>query len=280
VALGKTQKSAHWGQRLRSVSWFQFITVIAAIFVLIQMVRLLWTLLVPVTPVGNWQATYPSNISAIQRKELFKGFDPFFRTAESSASTGNITALALVLFGIRSNEASGGGSAIIADAKGIQHSYATGDEIMPGVTLHAVAFDHVVISNNGVLEQIYMDQSVPATNVTPPEPSPVNKPAPFDGTPNQVQSGAAIPVSALNERVSTQPRLEGGKVTGIVISSKGDKDKFRSLGFNDGDIITSINGKPIGSAADLFAQIKPGAKLAIGIERGGQDVPLALSLEP
>jgi general secretion pathway protein C len=281
VALQLKQKRAQWGKRFRALSLFHVLAAIAALFLIIQLVRLLWAMILPVTPLGDWRATSPNIIPVIERKELFKGFDPFFRTSESSATTGNITALALVLFGIRSNEASGGGSAIIADANGVQQSYATGDEIMPGVLLHAVAFDHVVISNNGVLEQIYMDQSIPATNVTPAEPiTSVSNSAPVAETPNPARPAMAFPVSVLNEQVQAKPRLESGNVTGIVVSSKSDKETFRSLGFYDGDIITSINGKAIGSPEELFAQIKPGAQLTFGIERGGQEVPLALNLEP
>ena len=86
------------------------------------------------------------------RGALFSSFDPFFRvTAPQAEGSEVITSLTLTLYGIRSNEASGGGSAIIGDADGVQQSLIVGQEIMPGVTLHAVAFDHVVISNNGAL---------------------------------------------------------------------------------------------------------------------------------
>ena len=63
---------------------------------------------------------------------------------------------------MREDRATGRGSAIIALPDGTQSSYGVGEEIMPGVTLTAVAADGVTISRNGVMEQLFLDQSQPA----------------------------------------------------------------------------------------------------------------------
>lgn len=140
----------------------------------LQCARLFWTLLTPVGPVGEWRVATAIQPAPTASAELLGSFDPFFRTT-GDAGPAVVTSLDLKLFGIRQDHASGRGSAIIGTADGQQKSFVVGDEIMPGVTLQGVDFDYVTISRNGVAEQIYMDQSAPATSVSPP---PVSSPAP------------------------------------------------------------------------------------------------------
>ena len=47
-------------------------------------------------------------------------------------------------------------------------------------------------------------------------------------------------------------------------------------GLRPGDVIRSVNGRPVGAAADIAAQITPGARLSLEIERGSAVVPVPL----
>lgn len=119
-----------------------------------QCARLVWAVLTPVSPLGDWRrddgivAPFPA---------IFATFDPFFRL--QSGGPAIVTGLDLKLFGVRENRASGRGSAIIGLPDGRQTSYAVGDEILPGVTLSSVAFDNVTIKRGGSDEQLFLDQS-------------------------------------------------------------------------------------------------------------------------
>ena len=56
---------------------------------------------------------------------------------------------------------------------------------------------------------------------------------------------------------------------------------FKAAGFRDGDIITSVNGKPVTSTADiesLKSQIAPGARISVNVERGANTVPISINL--
>ncbi|QJB70380.1 type II secretion system protein N [Parasphingorhabdus halotolerans] len=153
-------------QSLRRIGWARIASGIIVILLVIQLIRLVWAVLVPLGPVGDWQANEVQVLSPQSRLALFTSFDPFFRSAP--AQSGNVvTSLQLTLFGIRMNEGSGLGSAILAGPDGVQESYAVGDEIVAGAKLHNVQFDHVVIDRGGALESLYMDQSVPAETVNP-----------------------------------------------------------------------------------------------------------------
>ncbi len=256
---------------LRRVTPADAIVAVALIFATIQAARMFWAVMTPIAPIGDWRPSPVNVVPASERGALFGGFDPFFRTAQTMSDSDVVTSLPLTLFGIRTNEASGGGSAIIAGADGVQNSWSVGETIMPGATLHAVAFDHVVISNNGVLEKLYIDQSVPAENVTPdtlaPTPELTSEPT------------AKLNAQTLQQSIGLNPRNEGGKVTGLVVSAKDDGTMLSAAGLQKGDVITSVNGRPVSAAAELASQLRPGARLTLEIERGAQKLPVALILE-
>lgn len=235
----------------------------------IQTARLFWTVVTPVGPLGNWRATPVNIVPQSARIALFSGFDPFFRN-DAAAATSNVTSLNLVLFGIRANESSGGGSAIIAGEDGVQNSYAVGEEVAPGVILDAVAFDHVILSRGGVKESLYLDQSVPAETIDPAATG-----APSAAPANDV----SLNPETLQKSIGFAPRNEGGRVTGMVLQPRDDGTVLRIAGFQAGDIVTTVNGRPVTSAGDIAAQFRPGARISVEVERGGSKVPIVLNLE-
>lgn len=237
----------------------------------VQAARLFWVSVTPVGPTAQWRAPAVNLVPPAARLALFRGFDPFYRSEASAATTQNVTSLSLVLFGVRANESSGGGSAIIAGEDGVQNSYAVGEEVAPGVTLASVAFDHVVLSRGGVKESLYLDQSVPAETVGPA------------GAPSQAASAPSadggLNAEALQKAIGFAPRNEGGRVTGLVLQARDDGTMLRLAGFLAGDVVVGVNGRPISSAADIAAQLRPGARISFEVERGGSKVPIALNLE-
>lgn len=246
---------------------------IALIVVLlaIQVTRLFWVVVIPVGPLAGWRAPSVNLVSPSSRVALFRAFDPFYLTDTSATPTQNVTSLSLVLFGVRANESSGGGSAILAGEDGIQNSFAVGEEVAPGVTLDSVAFDHVILSRGGVKESLYLDQSVPAETVGPSG----------DASKSAVASSATGGLNAqtLQKAIGFAPRNEGGRVTGLVLKAQDDGTMLKLAGFQAGDIVVAVNGRPVSSATDVIAQFRPGARISVEIERGGSKVPIALNLE-
>jgi general secretion pathway protein C len=235
--------------------------------------NLFWVIFGPVGSIGGWKARTATSLSATARTALFSAFDPFSRISSLNSDQVTVTSLSLTLFGTRVNENSGSGSAILSGADGVQQSYATGEEVMPGVQLSYVANDHVVLLRNGVKESLFLDQSVPAATVAP------------DATlaaPTTAVSGAGevrLNAITLRDSVDVQPRNEGGRVTGLILSAKDDGAMLRNAGLMPGDILVTINGRAVGSASDIAAQLRPGAKLTLEVERGSQKIPVGLNLE-
>jgi general secretion pathway protein C len=241
---------------------------------------LLWMIVTPVSPLGPWKPAGVRVMSPAARSALFAGFDPFNRTAVqvAAAGPGTVTGLALTLFGVRVTAATGGGTAIIAGADGIQQVYRVGTEVMPGVTLSGVHFDHVELAHNGANELLYLDQSKPApsaaTALEQTPAGPVGQTAPV--------APAAPPLSAeaLREGIAFIPRSEGGRITGLAVGSSGDGAAFRAAGFQPGDVIVGVGGRPVSTAADgasLNAQLRSGQPVAVTVRRNGQQLPLAIA---
>lgn len=236
-----------------------------------QCARLVWAAVTPLGALGDWRPA-PGPDAAAGRAILAGGFDPFFRTGDAGSAPGVVTGLQLKLFGVRVDEASGRGSAIVAGPDGVQASYAVGDELMPGVTLKQVGFDYIVIARGGADERLFLDQSTAA---------PVATPAAGDGDLLAPAGPAAsLTVADLRAGIAAAPRLVDGRVTGIVVRP-GRPDLFARTGFRAGDVIAAIGGKPVQSLDDLqraAATLEGGGTLSLGVERGAQIVPLTLSL--
>lgn len=259
------------GVRLRRFDAARWVEFTLCAILAVQVARLFWVLITPVGLFGIWNARVPAVPGAAERMALLSTFDPFFRSAQPSGG-GNVTSLALKLFGTRLNEGAGGGSAIIAGADGVQASYAVGDEIMPGVILKGVAFDHVVIDRGGAQESLFIDQSGAV---------PDSAPVPGGVPSTTAAAGSAINAASVQSDIAFAPRVQGNRMTGISVGPKGSGGAFAAGGFQNGDVITAINGTPVASASDmqsLQSMIAPGARLSLQVERGGGNVTLALNL--
>jgi general secretion pathway protein C len=235
-----------------------------------QTARLLWTVATPVDPLGDWRPAVP--VVAGIPADALASFDPFFRL-QGAAAPATVTSLQLTLFGTRIDEAQGGGSAIIAGPDGVQNSIAVGQEVAPGVVLKAVAFDHVTLDRGGALEDLFLDQSQPVQPVTPGAPPTLPGVLPVAG----------VPVSQIRQEIGFIPRIDAGRVSGLVVRSQGTGALFRQAGLRDGDVVTSIGGRPVAGADDLdriAADFRGGGNVPLLVERGNQRLTLALTVAP
>ena len=262
------------GGRLRPIDWLSVVEKLLLGLLALQCARLLWAVLTPVGSFGPWEGRQAHFLPVAERQALFSSFDPFYRGGLQQSGGGVVTSLALTVYGIRLNEGSGLGSAIVAGPDGVQNSFAVGDEIMPGVVLKAVAFDHITIDRGGAEEQLFLDQSQPAPTAAPDGGAPAGLPlSPIAGMDNP---GADM----VKRDVGFTPRMQNGRVTGLILSARGPG--FQQAGFQPGDIVTQVDGQPIGSMSDLQAlqgKIVPGARISLTVERGASPATINLTLQ-
>jgi general secretion pathway protein C len=239
----------------------------------IQLARLLWVLVVPVGPFGDWKPAQARALPQQVQAALLSSFDPFQRNTPAAAAAAPAASTSeLQLFGVRQEGSAGGGSAIIAAADGEQKSFAVGEEVAPGVRLAAVAFDHVLLDRGGTRERLAFPGDAPAETASAPAvPSAAAAPP----------AGAPLNAGAVRQAVAFGPRTTSGRVTGILVNPGRNPALFQSAGFRTGDVIVAVNGARISSAVDvaqLQNALSPGARLALTVERGAATVPISLNI--
>lgn len=101
----------------------------------------------------------PFSAPPMADRALLARFDPFFPVRAGSGEGLPVTALPFSLHGVRADSATGRGSAIIASGDGQQLVYSVGDNVADGVTLAAIAGDHVVLDRGGTREALWLDSS-------------------------------------------------------------------------------------------------------------------------
>jgi general secretion pathway protein C len=257
---------------LRRLTVYSATELLLLVLIAVQAARLIWTLTTPVGPVGDWKAAS----GQLPRADgaALAAFDPFFRLSAGGPVV--VTSLNLKLTGVREDRATGRGAAIIQLPDGRQLSFAVGEEIMPGVTLTAVGFDNVTISRGGSQEQIFLDQSQPATIATgDPNSTTVVPPGtqPQVVTPQGPQTGPAAASGAIN----FAPRMAGGVVNGVTVTPGNDGGRaFAAAGFQAGDVIVAVNGQRISSLEQVRGAMALGGVISVMVERGGRGVPLTV----
>ena len=259
--------------------WFWLAAAILAGLLIWQLVRLVFLLLSPIVPVGGWQPRQAVIAPLEEREAILSRYNPFtgqtLAAAGQSEGPARVTALDLVLYGTRMNAVTESGSAIIAGADGVQTNFLIGDEVVPGVTLVAVAFDNVTLERGGVRESLFIDQSDDAEIVGGDEQF-----APDNGAEDGGED-FEVNVDSLSDGLSFQPRNEGNKVTGLTIGAQSNDLALDWLGFQPGDIVVQYDNIDVSSAADadsFLQKMQPGARFSVSVERGASIVPIAIIL--
>lgn len=262
-------------RRLPRASLLSVTEIVLLALLAVQGARLVWAVVTPIGPLGDWRPSTGPDL-ARSRAALMSGFDPFFRTGQGQGPA-VVTSLSLKLFGVRVDEATGRGSAIIAGPDNVQTSWSVGEAIQPGVTLKAVGIDSVVISRGGADETLYLDQSGAAPIAAAPAP-PANNTGLLSAPANQTSAPGAVGLTDL-QQLQLAPRQSGGRTTGVV--PRGDASLLARLGLRPGDIIVQVAGRAITGPEDLqqaAAALRRGGNLSIAVERGAQVVPIAISI--
>lgn len=121
-------------------------------------------------------------------------FDPFARGAPAApADTLPVTALPLILKGVRPDPVSGRGVAILAGPDGVQALHEVGATVLDGVTLTAVRGDHVILERAGTAETLWLDEAAGPAPALFSAPAPAGLPAADAIPPGSAAAGPPPP---------------------------------------------------------------------------------------
>jgi type II secretion system protein C len=186
---------------------------------------------------------------------------------EAGAPVERVTSLNMKLQGVFA--ALGGLPAMaILNADGQDLAVATGNEIVAGVVLDAVAPDHVVLLNHGVRERLDLD--------------PVGRPLTLaDG--DIPLSRQEINQALANPRtLGVQAKAGADGQPGLVLTSVDGNGLAARLGLQSGDTLHTVNGSPVATVEDL-AQLLPGTadeqRVTLVGERQGKPLTLSFKLQ-
>lgn len=229
-----------------------------AVLLAVQAARIVWAAISPLGPLGSPAPAVAAPVGV--DLAVLARFDPFHRGAPDVLGAAPPEAAnGLRLYGVRANGASG--SAIIAAADGKQAAFALGDTVSPGVTLQAVASDHVVLASGGRRTSLFFPRPTPAAAAGPYAPPPSASPV------QAAPAAASLPPFL-------QPRVEDGRVNGLsVLPGAPGGEMMRDAGIQPGDVLLSVNGTSLSTpekAAELGSQLAHADGAVVQYERGGQ----------
>ena len=160
-------------------------------------------------------------------------------------------------------------TAVIQTPDGRQRSYATGQEILPGVVFRDARANQAILSRDGLTETLTLREDQPNAS----------RPRPRTGVDLPQSAAALTPAQAL-AAISAAVSLRTDESGALALYPGGAPQGFTRAGFAPGDVVVAVNGTPAPADAErvleLIADMPPGRPVTITVERGGLplDVPL------
>lgn len=212
------------------------------------------------------------------------------------ASTGPSTT-SLILRGTLADADPKAGIAVIADAGKGERSWRVGEEVSPGVRLARVYADRVVVTREGNEETLQLprdSERAPAT----PRGVPARGASTGSGAASTAASTAVQNVRAsktvqeqierlrsnpteLVKRVQVVPVLADGHLAGVRVSTGTDVALLNQLGFEQGDIVTAVNGTPVDSVErgqQIMSTLGNATSARVTVLRAGKPTEITVGL--
>lgn len=222
-------------------------------------------------------------------------------TAQASALAGiedgaQQTRLQVKLTGIVASSEDGLGHAII-EYQNQQAVYAVEDKLpVPGqVRLAKVMPQQVVLDNSGTYELLVLFEESSlgsSTPATPAAPSATPPPA-SEQVEKRTDSATTSLAQSYRERLYQNPQSlaevvnvsavrEGAALLGYRVNPGKDQEQFAQLGFQAGDLVTSVNGVSLDNPANtmvLYNSLRDAGEVIFELQREGQPLTLSVNLD-
>jgi len=223
-----------------------------------------------------------SRIGTIVAAHLFGVDAPAPQESGSPAQSSTTLALS----GVLASESPSRGAAIVGSAASATKLVFAGQEIVPGVRLHDVYPDHIVLSRAGRLESLslphasaamlYAVRAASGSQVAREEADAPAASDDYDGpSAEQVSSKLAAATAGLSQVLTATGVFEGAAYRGVRVQPGTDPELFARLGFRPGDLIMNINGAAVLDPS-MLSQLKSGKILRVAVRRTSGTEVLAI----
>lgn len=250
----------------------QLVAVLAAAALAAELATVLWTFIPgarrPTPPPAVPPPPPAANLNALMAAHLFG-------TAAADVANGADaprTNVPLVLAGTLAVRDPKAGLAIIGESAQTGHVYAVGATLPGGVRLHEVYTDRVVLDRGGALESLPLPRTALAgrpARVAGAEP-------PLGETVQKIINGGP---EVVGEVLRPMPSYNNGKLAGFRVYAGRDRRKFARLGLQPGDVVTQVNGVPLGDAQhglDALRTLGGAGTAIVTVDRGGATQQLTI----
>ena len=260
----------------------QVVMVVLVIAIAWQLVQLTWLLLDRGPQPQPATAPPPMNIAPVRSGVDIQSivnahlFDVAAAPAAPDAANAPATTVNLVLSAVFASEDPAKGLAIIGESAQGAKVYGVGSMVRPGIKLHSVYIDKVILDRAGNLEALSLPKRNSAALV-------INRPPPTQQ--NQVAENlrriAETNPSAFAEIIRPQPVFANGAQRGYRVYPGRNRAQFSKLGLVPGDLVLSINGTPLDDpqrGMEIFNTIGSAGQVNVTVERNGQTQDLTLNM--
>jgi len=254
---------------------------------------LIWAL-VPIPETARWRpaSVQPSaaasaakgpDVTFITGVKMFGDYQATARPADVSSAPD--TNLSLTLLGILAGSTDSDSRALIGSQNDNEGPYSIGEDISPGVTLHAIFPDRVILSRGGSYETLRLEKDKPSSaddsTASSAAVNVVDTASPPDQMLGQIREQILQDPSKAGEYIRVQPANVAGALHGYRIYPGRDRAMFTNLGLRPGDLVTAVNGIQLDDgqkALQTLNELKQAGSVSLTIERGGQPQTVTLSL--
>jgi len=190
------------------------------------------------------------------------------------------TQLTLLLKGTVSGNNGPPSLAIISNNSDEEKVYSINDLVAPGISLHSVYADQIIIDNNNELEVLKLPKELVENTSTVIRNSRVNKRTSV----TQISKTAIAPLSQfgtkLADTIRPTPYFSDGAQLGYRVYPGSNRKQFMSLGLLSGDLITNVNGAALNDAQKamtIFQEIENENQVSLTIIRNNEPQKINIS---
>lgn len=283
-----------WLQGPRAELAARLVALLLGIWLLYRIAILAWTLVpapelpAPVPepapgPVGAApQPAKPGlDISQVTSWHLFGTAAQTEKTAGPAPIDAPETRLNLVLRGVLSSDDPGGARAIIAEPNGTENYFRVGSALPGGAELKEIHADRIILLRAGRHETLRLPREAMEGAVNG-APAPSGEPGANAGALlGEYREQMAQNPQVLMDLARPVPYNDGNGFAGFRLFPGNKPGLFVQLGLQPGDLLKEVNGVVLDNpmrGAEAVQLLRESSQLALRIERGGQDINLAVDI--